>query len=465
LVIIYKSSKRFQGFSLHQRKLLDKYITNCSFLIGQLHDDRLSTGVVSMLLFGLLPLLVLVKPSIASDTNSTLSNKEQVNEPFLDEIKTLNNISKIPFPNTREIHDYDRFEEITNALGPSGIDLLPDLAQIVKEYDIFHDDTIYEFHNRIMNRTRQVIKEEVTFDPYDDAFMPHFLKLFQNKMTGLGSLGYRFWIDLERFLFKWMLFKRKVFADDDKLFEESIKGAKQVIAMVNIMASYSIDVIKLQSMTNFDFFPFENLVKYEMFDYPRLFELFVMNIIDNEGNLKMTLDEIEKIYCNGNFNKNPLLQMMITQFAFSNSSREQIKKKGWTTSRDVNSLDNRRFSTYLHCIYSKGEEREEYEYEISNIESLWPSKLSQSTIKFFLDNNLKFITSDFRSIVLFIERIGYMGELPKGVLIDDIGKFKNEVNGKIHKLDKNFLKRYLTTKKEGKYISPEDYDDYIKIIE
>ena len=153
---------------------------------------------------------------------------------------------------------------------------------------------------------------------------------------------------------------RKIYPiDSDGLFEESVKNVKDIMIIINEETLSSLDNSNLQSMTNFDFSMFDNLIKYEIFDHPQLLETFVKNIIDNKANLKMTLDQIEKEYCNGNFNNNPLLKLMLIQFAFGDSANEQMKERGWITSEDMNYRGDYDFAIALPHIYSKGERGDE----------------------------------------------------------------------------------------------------------
>jgi len=180
-------------------------------------------------------------------------------------------------------------------------------------------------------------------------------------------------------------------------------------------------------------------------------------MIDKEGNLKMTIDQIEQEYCNGNFNNNPLLKLMIIYFAFGSLAREQIKNKGWITDEDLYYRD---FTIALHHFYLK----RDYESRIGKIESLHPSYLSQSTIKFFIDNKLGFRMSNSMNLVQFLSRIDYIG-LPKGTSIDKITKFEGSIIFPAFRWNKNTFEKYLMEKMKNNLVSREDYDKFIKLIE
>jgi len=211
---------------------------------------------------------------------------------------------------------------------------------------------------------------------------------------------------------------------------------------------------------NFDFSIFQGLMECEVFDHPQLLEAFIKNMIDNQSTLIMTLDEIEEKYCNGNFNSNPLLKMMLIQFAFGYSIDQQILKRGWVKDKDVYSRGNRNFATALHHIYSSKEDRGN---KIHRIEATWPHYLGQSTIKFFIDNNLEFRMHGPFYFIWFLKRLEYIEGLPKGLSIDKIIKFDLKENEN-YEWNKDIFNKYLIEGIKNTYISQEEYNRFIKLL-
>jgi len=340
-----------------------------------------------------------------------------------------------------------------------------DIINIMDDY-IRHDDTINEYYDRI-KREPSTVTGAVILDLYDPNFISHLLDLIRDNKEKFPE-SHQFRNDLVRFLFKYALAMRKKFADNDELFEESVENIKDILMIINQSVSLSLfDDTKLQSMTKFDFSMFDYLIEYEIFDHPRLLKLFVNKIIDNQSNLIMSLDQIEETYCNGNFNNNLFLKLMLIKFASGDLADEQMKERGWITDEYIVSRpESDWLIVKLPHIYSS-----ENQDEIYKIMSLWVHGLSQSTIKFFHDNKLGFLTTIPTQLVRFLRRLEYIGGLPKGVLINDVLRFSIQIeNGQVYKWDKDIFQKYLEEERKefdpskGLGISQEEYDKYIKMI-
>jgi len=379
---------------------------------------------------------------ITSDNYNTIANKSEILESSISE----------------RIND-PLLKEIFNAI-PKNMPTV--LIDIMDDY-IHYDDTIDEYLDRIKNKLLTV-SEKAILDLYDPDFMSNLLELVRSNKKEI-PLFHELWYDLERFLFKYALLMRRLFANDNASFEKSVKNIKDIMIIVNGKTRPFVDIDYLESMTNFDFSVFDFPIKYEIFDHLQLLELFTKKIIDSKANLLMTLDEIEQDYCNGNFNNNPFLMMMLIEFAFGDSANEQILKRGWVKSKDMYSRKDEDFATALHQIYLRdGKHGDEIEY-------LTEHYLSHSTIKFFIDNNLGFRIINSSHLVRFLKRLEHIGGLPKEVpSIDRIIKLYLE-DQQIFKWDKATFVNYLI-KEKGKYdpygrkdISPEEYQKFMKLVE
>jgi len=415
----------------------------------------------------LLSLLFALIGSTLTTSNETVLLSENQTNKTKDEINTFNN--NIPLESSLTMQEIYNDSTIVNLMSRAFRQrklLIPKaINQRIVEYIFIHDRTINEFIDRIMNKLKEITEQQqIILNLHGSDFIFNLLRLITDNKEKIDS--FQFWDDLERFLFKYALLMRKKFSDNDQLFEKSVENIKDIMIIVKERISLYLNIFDLQLMTNFDFSMFNCLVQYEIFDHPHLLELFVKNIIDKEANLIMTIDEIKKKYSNDNFNNNPLLKMMLIQFAFSASANEEMIGRGWYAYENIQRRGNRRFAIALHYFYSKGEG--EHGYEISEIEALRPYYLSQSTIRFFLDKKLKFRIASPSNLVDFLRKLEYAGGLPRGASIDEIigFKFKND----IYKWNKDVFERYLMKEKkdfvsfEKSSISPEEYQRYIKLI-
>jgi len=339
-----------------------------------------------------------------------------------------------------------------------------DLVRIVDDY-INPDKTIYECFNRITKILKEIIKETITFNLYTLTFISDLFKLINDNQKKITNNP--FWYDLARFLFKYALGMRMIFANDDASFEESVKNIRDIVIIIQKNAMFCLIAPKLQSTTGFSFKIFYRLLQYEIFDHPELLKLFIDNIIDKEANLIMTIDQIEEIYCDGSIdNNNPFLKMMLIEFAFGSLANDQMIERGWITDKDKDKDYHGycNFAIALFHIYLKDGDCED---EIDMIEHMWPSYyINQSTIKFFIANNLGFRMFD-SELVDFLKRLEYIEGLPKGISIDKIIKFRD---GNVFKWNKAIFIDYLMREKE-RYdpskqigISPGEYQKFIKLL-
>ena len=255
--------------------------------------------------------------------------------------------------------------------------------------------------------------------------------------------------------------------DTNDSFQKSAKDIIQAIIIIKKETLSSSENKHLRCMTSFDFSIFHHLVGHEIFDHPQLLKEFTKEVIDEYATLKMPLDQIEKACCDGNFNTNPLLKMMIINFAYDDLAKSQIGERGWIKCKDI---AYRVFAISLYNIYSKG--KEQCEHKVGFVEYSCPHFLSQSTIKFFHDNKLGFKMDSSFCLVRFLKRLEYIGGLPKETIssINEIIKFRDHKDG-IFKWNKDTFIEYLTKEKRicnpsiGLGISPEEYDMFVKLIE
>jgi len=90
--------------------------------------------------------------------------------------------------------------------------------------------------------------------------------------------------------------------------------------------------------------------------------------------------------------------------------------------------------------------------------------LSQTTIRFFLDNNLQFRIIDSSDLVQLLKGLEHLGELSKG-LLKRIIKFETEKFSRIYKWDEKIFEKFLQEQRGYYTIPQEEYDKFIKLIE
>jgi len=409
-------------------------------------------------------LFALIKLALAS-SDKRLSPLDNQLDKAKDEIKSSNNAPLKTFSNTKGVYDPAVINLISKAFHYHNLFIPKSINQRIVEYTFSHDETINEYLDRIMNELRKVTRQQqqIFLNPYSFDFMPNLLNLLKNNKRAI-PFNSPFWYDLERFLFKYaLLMKKKFVNDNERLFEKSVKNIKDIVIIIRKKISFHLNDINIESMANFNFSMFDHLMGHEIFDHPHLLEFFVKNIIDDHENLKMTIDQIEKEECNDDFSDEPLLKLMLDRFAYGDLAVKQIENREWVADKNIIYYGYYSFVTALPHIYSK--EEEERKHEVDDIESLWTFYISQSTIKFFLDNNLQFRMDDSSDFIRFLRRLEYMKGLPKGVALCEIIKFHDDEDENIFKWDEDIFENYLKKEREENGISQEEYERLIKLIE
>jgi hypothetical protein len=124
------------------------------------------------------------------------------------------------------IRNDPQFQRIFNYFN----DKMPDpLIEIIGGYNVYHyDKTIIEFLDRIMNDLGVSPEKRNNLDLYSSSFASWFLSKVKEKMDRF-PIGHYFWYDLDRFLFKWILTMRRILADDDQAFQESVADIDPII--------------------------------------------------------------------------------------------------------------------------------------------------------------------------------------------------------------------------------------------
>jgi len=140
----------------------------------------------------------------------------------------------------KEMKDDPFLIEILNSLP-----MMPTvLIDIIGGYSKYHDQTIDEYYDRI-KRELSTVSRKVIPDLYDPNFTSHLLEMVRDNKEKFPN-SHQFWNDLYRFLFKYALSMRKIFANDNAPFKESVKNIKDIMIIINgKIQGVDLDSIKL----------------------------------------------------------------------------------------------------------------------------------------------------------------------------------------------------------------------------
>jgi len=166
------------------------------------------------------------------------------------------------------------FKEISSILSSKSISTLP--IELIIDYS-FHNPTINEYSDRIMNKLKKVTKSEIILDLYSPDFISNLLKIIESNKNNITSF-HGFWYDLVKFLFKYALLMRKRFANNNDLFEKSVKNIKDIMEIIDDKLLLYL-YIKLRPMINFDFSIFKELMEFKIFDHPQLLKIFTRKLL------------------------------------------------------------------------------------------------------------------------------------------------------------------------------------------
>jgi hypothetical protein len=404
-------------------------------------------------------------------------NTRSITKEALDNAKSLIGMINKEYPNSQSVLDHlsintsisqatwdrarndIRFRKMANHLQ----DEMPiPLIELLGNYiPSRHEEAINEILNRLLNDLEIPEEERYKLDLYSDSFMAWFLEKIQKRQR--FHTHHQFWNDLKRFMFKWVLAMRKLFADNDKSFESSIVNAKSVMVLLFYRDGFDNQLL---SDRPFDLSIFYRLMKHESLDNLQLLERFIKDIFpDLCHNLVLkdiTLKQLrERHFNNKSLNSEPLLKLMI--FGFTPSYRKDQVKNRFFPGEILNFHDyfDYTFVIDMSELYSgKGST-----FNVSGIESLSVNYTSLETIEFFRNHNLGIRISnpsDLINLLKRLDRIGIFSPFKRDILMEKIIKFRLK-DGK-WKWSADKYKEYLTRLKNTR-ISQDEYDFYLSIIE
>jgi hypothetical protein len=320
----------------------------------------------------------------------------------------------------------------------------------------YDPSSFLEFYNRIMNDLRVSRDRRATLSFHDPNFASRLQEILTEEMKRGFHAEQSFWYDLLRLLFKWTLFMRQKFADNDRDFELSMISVKSIITMIynNGFMDDQAFISEFLSEAEFNFSIFEDLMKYELFDNPHILEYFikyVINDLDPNGNgdwSNISYDQIRNKHFHGNFNNNPLLKLIFASL-IPWTSENDIKEKYFPgTGGQLDFIATHEFVLAMSRFYLF--QNHILKRDIHIIESIDDEEyISSFMVKFFLRNNLGFRISSSSCLVSFLARLDRLGLLSHegengGVmsLLERIIKFKID-SEKTWRWDITIFKEYL----------------------
>jgi hypothetical protein len=410
------------------------------------------------------------KPEILKNTKSLIikiNKKYPDSQPILDPLSINTFISSTI--NDRFKDDL-RFKEIFNYFYSAFTKMPIDLIEIIGDYVLYHyDKTITGFLGLIMDDLGVSTIERNSLDLYSPFFASWLLKRIKEKKVEFPP-RHQLWYDLDRFLFKWVLAMRRIFADNDQAFKALAPNIDSIIAIIHKNGfEWSDGGVSTLTSIKSNFSVFRSFIPYESIDNPDILRYFIDHVIkdvydDHDHSiLKIDCQELLNRYFDGqSFNSNPLLKMMLISLTPREISK-QIKKECFPK-EESSYLNYHEFTTATSKIYTQQDYSPK---DIYWIESINGSYLSSKMIEFFLDNKLGFridYSSDLIDLLRRLERL----KLLQKISLDRIIKFRIESEGNIWRWDISTFKKYLKEQRDrynphyGIGISPDEYDKLIK---
>jgi len=162
-----------------------------------------------------------------------------------------------------------------------------------------------------------------TFVNSDFASKIHSILVTKADPNGLiTSLeGSSFWFDLTRLLFKWALYMRQFFYDNQEAFEEAMKPLKEILKIIqrNAKEISLPEDFTLITSNGFDegmktAIFFRDLINEELIKDDQSFEKFDIALRKFYVLHQESCDELRNEFFSGNFNTDPLLRLLMVTF-------------------------------------------------------------------------------------------------------------------------------------------------------
>lgn len=379
---------------------------------------------------------------------SKLSFKESF-EKIFSSAETI--LSKIPNRSIEETSIGERDPYRTHEIYDSLESAPATIIDIMGDYE--YEDTIFYFHNRVMNRLDIPKEKRWAFDFYNEDFANRLYLVLSKKEILHQDL---FWKDLARLLFKLMISTiKRTDIDGERVFKDIEKLAKLIHK--NSWLHHFPSNFDLRSMNNDAFKFFEELVRYEVLeDFDELFSEFssAIAILYSEG-MNCPKSKIIKSFIK-KLNDNWMVKSIIFFFGpmkrmnscgmfkgnYSKVSNHEPK---------ISKIDQ--IPNYLESLKLK---------LIKPSNSFNIEFASPKIIRDFISKGISIPINSSASLVVLIKKIkeGKLLKLnPSLIKLIDFG-FNNQKSP----IWKRTFSTYLFEQMNNKFISSDEYYDYLSII-
>lgn len=322
-----------------------------------------------------------------------------------------------------------------------------------------------DLHERVMDGIRQINEDNLDIDFYSKSFASQLNSLLKYSFDSLNKRA-TFWHDLFRLLFKWTLFMRQKFADNDDAFEEIAIDAETLYFTVisRNLSVFDFQIPKYASTSplnpkKFDFSIFHTLIKYELLEDINIFSTFNLVLSDfyghGNGEKKFSCQELRIEYFNGNFNNNKLLELMLLIYDHRGNIKTCLLQNNSAPKLfpdltfEESTLDG--FPQKIKIPIRKAIENLEVRY------------MSIPIAEFFLDNDLHFQIRNSTDLVVILKMLTEADFLSKKPLSEFITFMIHTVNNDVapeYRWSQLKFKLFMEQQKE-KGFTKDEYINYI----
>lgn len=261
-----------------------------------------------------------------------------------------------------------------------------EMSKIIARYE--PDEPLKHLYDKVLDDLQLSENEELKLDFYSRTFVRDLIAFIENVSF---PRNHQFWINLERLLFKWMIYRREQTVNtknDENDFEESRKDLESIVCVITSETNIKIPIsFNLKSMNSNTFNSFNSLITYEILENNHIFHSFA-NVIQGFHNIisiyrdeKTACRLLRIVYFNGHFDQNILLKYLILFRAPIKEMRECISnndlESNHSSGYDQNKFNKKVTRKYLENLRMNGPKNLRY----SSDEEKYLSKFILNSIK------------------------------------------------------------------------------------
>lgn len=314
-------------------------------------------------------------------------------------------------------------------------------------------------------------EETLNLDFYSKDFAGQLLNILNSKEEIIKELESNdpFWNDLARLLFKWVLYIKSQFSNDEE-FEEIMGQIGDISSIMERKGDFEFPIqFDLNSeMNNDEFETLKELIDYELAEKNSIFERFslALNNFYNSKRMKGELGRIsrnenkrlKKLDCEklkndhfeGDFINDPLFEYLIVFYDPWGEMRQECFPGKWHRNLKLD-LEFEMNSIHFENLKINGPK--DLKVNDANF-------ANSEIIDFLIQSNRRFSILEHEDLLNLLERI--KPELLSGELLEKIVEFK--LDPKPH-WDQNTFEKYLMEGFKDEMISEEKYYEYLELFE